>query len=141
MTPRTNGPLTASVGQSDYFPRFSPDGQTVAFVRFLDVRDIFLVRTAGGEPKRLTFDDAIISGLDWTPDGAYIVFLSDRLGRLPRLWKVSASGGQPEPLPMPPGVIEEPSLSRNGRRLAYTQVEMNANMWRYEVSSTVGQTV
>jgi Tol biopolymer transport system component len=137
--PKDKRALTASVGQWDYFPRFSPDGQTVAFVRFLDVRDIFLVRTAGGEPKRLTFDDAVIFGLDWTPDGAYIIFFSDRLGGSVRPWKIPASGGQPEPLSMPPGVVEEPSLSRDGRRLAYTQREFNANIWRYEVAPTPGR--
>jgi Tol biopolymer transport system component len=107
----------------------------VAFIRSADVRDIFLVRTAGGEPKRLTFDNTSISGLDWTPDGAYIVFLSDRLGGSVRLWKVPASGGQPEPLPLPSDAVEGIALSRDGRRLAYTQREYNANIWRYEVSA------
>jgi Tol biopolymer transport system component len=133
--PKDKRPLTTSFGQWDYLPRFSPDGRTVAFVRFADVRDIFLVQTAGGEPKRLTFDNTFIYGLDWTPDGAYIVFLSGRLGGSVRLWKVSASGGRPEPLPMPPDVVEEPALSRDGHRLAFTQREFNANIWRYEVSA------
>jgi Tol biopolymer transport system component len=132
--PQDKRPLSTSfVGQADFSPRFSPDGRTVAFVQFADVRDIFLVPTAGGEPRRLTFDNAYISGLDWTPDGAYIVFLSDRLGGRPRLWKVSASGGPPEPLPMPADAVEEPALSRDGHRLAYTKRELNANIWRYEV--------
>ena len=138
--PKDKRPLTISGGPAqDFWPRFSPDGQTLAFIRSADVRDIFLVRTAGGEPKRLTFDDTFIYGLDWTPDGAYIVFLSVRLGGTPRLWKVLASGGQPEPLSMPPGVVEEPSLSRDGRRLAYTQREWNENIWRYELPRTTGQ--
>jgi Tol biopolymer transport system component len=138
--PEDKRPLTTFVGQIyDYDPHFSPDGQTVAFVRFLDVRDIFLVRTAGGEPKRLTFDDTFIYGLNWTPDGAYIIFSSDRQGGRGRLWKVSASGGQPQPLPVGQGAVYEPTLSRHGRRLAYTQYEWNANIWRYEVPRTTGQ--
>jgi Tol biopolymer transport system component len=137
--PRDKRPLTTSLGQSEYFPRFSPDGQTVAFIRSADVRDIFLVRTVGGEPRRLTFDNTSISGLDWTPDGAYIVFLSDRLGGSLRLWKVPASGGRPEPLPMPPDRVEGFALSRDGRRLAYWQRELNANIWRYEVPPPGGR--
>ncbi len=131
--PEDKRPLTTSIGQPENFPRFSPDGQTVAFVRVADAGDIFLAPTAGGEPRRLTFDNSYIYSLDWTPDGAYIVFLSDRLGGKPRLWKVSASGGQPEPLPVPPDVVEGFALSRDGRRMAYWQREFNANIWRYEV--------
>ena len=132
--PKDKRPLTISGGPAqDFWPRFSPDGQTLAFIRSADVRDIFLVRTAGGEPKRLTFDDTSIYGLDWTPDGAYIVFSSVRLGESVRLWKVLASGGQPEPLFTPPSGVEETSLSRDGRRLAYTQRELNVNIWRYEI--------
>jgi Tol biopolymer transport system component len=127
--------LTISTGQADLSPRFSPDGKTVAFLRQPGAlgRDIFLVRLAGGEPKRLTFDNVIIRGLDWTPDGAYIVFSSDRFSGRGRLWKVSASGGQPEPLPVGQGGAYFPSLSRAGQRLAYTQADSNTNIWRYEV--------
>jgi Tol biopolymer transport system component len=134
--PEDKRPLTPSfVGQADYFPRFSPDGRTVAFVRLDDVKDIFLVRTEGGEPRRLTFDNTYVYGLDWTPDGAYIIFFSDRQGGSVRPWKILASGGRPEPLPMPPDGVDEPALSRDGRRLAYTQSEFNTNIWRYEVSA------
>lgn len=129
----------APIGQgSDYYPRFSPDGQTVAFIR---ATDIFLMRLGGGEPKRLTSDDSAPYGLDWTPDGACIVFISDRQGGTRRLWKTSASGGQPEQLSLPPGVGEGFSVARHARRLAFTQLEMNVNIWRYEVPQTAGQIV
>lgn len=135
-------PLTAPDERTeDYFPRFSPDGKTVAFLRHDggSAEDIFLVRVAGGEPKRLTFDDAHIVGLDWTPDGAYIVFSSDRQGARGRLWEVLASGGQPKPLSVSQDAVYDHSLSRVGRRLAYTLWEFNANIWRYEVPPTAGR--
>ncbi len=112
----------------------------MAFVHWApeDVNDIFLVRLAGGEPKRLTFDNEGTWGLDWTPDGAYIVFSSDRLGGRARLWKVRASGGQPEPLSVGLGGAISPALSRVGRRLAYTKWEINHNIWRYEILRTTG---
>jgi Tol biopolymer transport system component/tRNA A-37 threonylcarbamoyl transferase component Bud32 len=143
--PEDKRPLTTSVGGTyDRDPRFSPDGQTVAFVRLLAgyayFQDVFLVRIAGGEPKRLTFDNVIMNGLDWTPDGAYIVFSSDRLGGSGRLWKVSASGGAPEPLSVGQGGASSPTLSRDGRRMAYTQTSQNINIWRYEVPQGAGRT-
>jgi Tol biopolymer transport system component/tRNA A-37 threonylcarbamoyl transferase component Bud32 len=143
--PQNRRPLTASAGQwADAWPRFSPDGQTVAFVRVSGAEianDIYVVGAAGGQPKRLTFDNAVTNGLDWTPDGAYIVFSSDRLSGQGRLWKVAASGGQPEPLPVGQGGAYQPSLSRDGHRLAYTQAFGSVDIWRYEVSRTPGRSV
>jgi len=133
--PKDNRPLTTSPGlqAAGYLPRFSPDGQKVAFVRYAETRDICVAPTSGGEAKRLTFDDAFIYGLDWTSDGTYIVFVSDREGAKPRLWRVSASGGQPEPMSLVTDIEGEFALSHDGRRLAYTKWEWNSNLWRYEV--------
>jgi Tol biopolymer transport system component/tRNA A-37 threonylcarbamoyl transferase component Bud32 len=141
--PENTRPLTSSGTQpEDYLPRFSPDGKTVAFGRYSHsgtAVDIFLVRIAGGEPKRLTFDNSPIYGLDWTPDGNYIVFSSDRLGNSGRLWKIRASGGEPEPLSMGQGGATWPSLSHDGFRLAYSQADTNINIWRYDVPRTTGR--
>jgi Tol biopolymer transport system component/predicted Ser/Thr protein kinase len=119
---------------TDDAPRFSPDGRSVAFIRNLGrgwVEDVHVVRVAGGEPQRLTFDKTLVNGLDWTPNGAYIVFSSQRLGE-PGLWKVPVAGGEPEPLSVGQEGFK-PSLSRDGHRLAYTLASDNANIWRYEI--------
>jgi dipeptidyl aminopeptidase/acylaminoacyl peptidase len=40
-----------------------------------DVRgDVWVVPAAGGEPRRLTADDGVISFLEWSPDGASILY-------------------------------------------------------------------
>jgi Tol biopolymer transport system component len=129
--------LTTSAGQAaDYYPRFSPGGKTVAFVRAFtasSAEDIFLVGVTGGESKRLTFDNTYVDGLDWTPDGAFVVFSSARLGSGGRLWKVPAAGGEPEPLSVGQGGAYSPALCRDGRSLVYTLASVNANIWRYEI--------
>ena len=86
----TSAPSIAPFG--DYYPAWSPDGGTLAFARSskVAVSDIYLVSVAGGEPRRLTFDDRRIDGVAWTPDGSSIVFSSWR-AEGPGLWKVSAS--------------------------------------------------
>jgi Tol biopolymer transport system component/predicted Ser/Thr protein kinase len=125
----------------DSGPRFSPDGRTLALRRSLPAgaSDIYTVPVAGGELKRLTFDKAWVGGLDWTPDAAYMIFSSERLGGQFRLWKVPASGGEPEALAVGQADAYEPSLSRDGHRLAYTQAFAQYSIWRYEVSSVKGR--
>jgi len=51
------------------------------------------VPVTGGDPKRLTFDNAgEFVGLAWSSDGRDIMFSSDR-AQTAGLWKIPASGG------------------------------------------------
>ncbi len=142
---RLTSPPAQDVG--DWWPAFSPDGKTVAFVRQIDEwrGDIYVASVDGGEPRRLTLDSALIQGLDWTPDGGSIVFLSPRGEALLGLWRISASGGMPEPLAVGADVVwsisgvSPPSISRNGHRLAYVQSFGDSNIWRIEVPSSAGR--
>ncbi len=127
----------------DWHPAFSPDGQTLAFTRWIRrfACDIYLVPIRGGEPKRLTFDDLNIGGLAWTADGQSIVFLSFHDGGS-RLWKISAAGGTPEPLEIGsnyPWLGMRFSISRQGHRLAYSLRLDDTNIWRVEVPGSEGQ--
>jgi Tol biopolymer transport system component len=67
------------------------------------------------------------------------VFSSSRGGSFFTLWRISASGGTPEPLR---GVGENalsPTISRQGNRLAYTSDLLDINIWRIEVSGSTGR--
>lgn len=109
-------------------PTFSPDGKSLAFV---SAQDVYVESAAGGEARRLTFDKRIIFGLTWTGDGKEIVFSSNR-GGLNSLWRVSVSGGTPEPVSGVGEYAIQPSVSRQGNRLAYLLRKQNANIWRVE---------
>ncbi len=103
---------------------FSPDGSQVAFVRGTIagvVNDIFLAPAMGGEAKRLTFDKCPTYGLTWTADGHDIVFSSMRGGQL-SLWRVSVSGGTPQPIIGPSSPAMHPSVASKGDLLSYQQV-------------------
>ena len=121
-------------------PAISPDGSRVAFVRgdATFVLDVAAKRTSraapGTEPAyspsgrlatvvggRVIVDAvALADGRSpaWTPDGRSIVFSSDRAGSWD-LWRVPASGGEPERLTAEPGDELLPAVSPDGARIAF----------------------
>ncbi|HZS06006.1 MAG TPA: winged helix-turn-helix domain-containing protein [Blastocatellia bacterium] len=134
---RLTSPPAGSVG--DFFPAFSPDQKTLAFVRSVSIAtaDIWLLPLTGGEPRRLTFDNISIRGLAWTPGGREIVFASRRGSSTYNLWKVSAGGGTPEQLMISERDAYSPAVSRQGNRLAYTQSLLDENIWRIGLNGSV----
>lgn len=129
--------LTAppAAAHADRFPAISPDGKTVAFVRFSSsgVGDLYLVPTASGDARRLTFDNTGTASPVWTPDGREILFLSERGGGY-GLWRVSATGGTPTPVEAAGRNLTYLAISRQGHRLAWTQTSNDLNIWRMELT-------
>jgi Tol biopolymer transport system component/DNA-binding winged helix-turn-helix (wHTH) protein len=127
-------PITSPTGQElDYCPAFSPDGSSVVFVRGTlagVVSDLYVVPTAGGDARRLTFDKTWIKGAPtWTRDGREVVFASAR-GGLASLWRVPASGGEPQPVAGVGVIASSPSVSPIGNQLVYQQQFFKENIWR-----------
>jgi tricorn protease len=61
----------------EIFPKFSPDGKSIAFTGDYDGNtDVFVMPAAGGEPRRLTYHPGADLVLAWTPDGKKILFRS-----------------------------------------------------------------
>jgi len=116
--------LTAFQGEETN-PRFSPDGQWVAFSGAYDGNtDVYVVPAAGGEPRRLTWHpgEDIVRG--WVPDGSQVLFDSGRTGAplaYSKLWTVPLAGGMPRPLRIPR--VFKGSYSPDGSRMAYQMIE------------------
>jgi Tol biopolymer transport system component/DNA-binding winged helix-turn-helix (wHTH) protein len=101
-------------------PAFSPDGATIAFFQSggSPLGDLWVVSAAGGQARRLTFDESLGGSPVWAADGRSIVFSSQRGGSR-TLWRVPASGGAPVALLQSSGDEDQPAISRDGRKLAY----------------------
>ena len=137
--------LTAHPGQ-ELFPKFSPDGEWIAFTGQYDGDEqVYVMPATGGPPKQLTFYPAAGPlpprwGYDhqvygWTPDGKNILFRSlrdaDGGKTLTGLYTVSAMGGLPVKLPMPTSGAGE--FSPDGKSLLYSPLFRDFRTWkRYE---------
>ena len=95
--------LTASVGEVSR-PRFSPDGELLAFAgKEEGPQEVYVMPASGGVAQRLTFLAANTSIAGWSSDGEHILFAS---GAGQALWgqefiyAISPQGGQPEKVPV-----------------------------------------
>ena len=65
-------------GESDSAPRWSPDGERLAFLRGDEEgknRQVWVMPAAGGEPRRLTELALGFETLEWSPDGSRLAGL------------------------------------------------------------------
>ncbi len=120
----------------DGLSAFSPDGRSLAFARTRGgwPSDIYVLAISESgeprdEPRPLTTDSKTIFGFDWTADGRAVVFASDH-GGMHALWRVAASGGEPERLSVGSDFCLWPAVSRKGNRLAYVKATWDYNIWR-----------
>ena len=119
---------------SESYPRFSPDGNTIAYTaNYHGNSDVYLIDANGGVPKRLTFHGMFDRVLGWTPDGNSVLFASSRESgrqRYSQFYTVPAAGGPATKLPIPYG--EYASFSPDGLKIAYTdRSRVNRNWKRY----------
>lgn len=101
-------------------PRWSPDGQWIAFQRGDGLRfDIFVTSPKTGETRQLTHDRNIINGLAWLPDGTGLVYGSSRESTIPylpalSLWEVRLAGRPPRQVTTAEAWYEEPDVHASG---------------------------
>ena len=98
-------------------------------------QDIYVIPVGGGVARRLT-DDKALDGLPrWTPDGARVVFCSERTGHY-QLFEVAAEGGAARPLRANGYVEYQADVSPDGRTLAFlSNAEGAEQLWAQERGS------
>lgn len=123
-------PLASPPGQES-FPRFSPDGETIAFMGNYDGNtDLYVIPREGGVPVRVTYHPAVEALCDWTPDGQLLYFSNALAGlqRQTQLFTVPPQGGLPTRLPVPYGA--NGAVSPDGQWLAYTPHSRDHRTWK-----------
>ncbi|MEP6846178.1 MAG: PDZ domain-containing protein, partial [Panacibacter sp.] len=118
----------------EIYPKFSPDGKSIAFTGNYDGnKDVYVMPVAGGVPLRLTehsYGDRIT---DWTNDGKRILFASVRESgkyRFNQFYTVPVTGGSAEKLPL--AYAEYGSYSPDGKQMALNfRSQVGRNWKRY----------
>ncbi|MFO7755242.1 MAG: protease, partial [Bacteroidales bacterium] len=129
----------------EVFPKFSPDGSTIAFTGQYDGNtEVFTIPAAGGSPERLTYTATL--GRDdigdrmgpnnivmaWAPDGEKIIYRSRKQSFNAfrgQLFTVPASGGLSSEVPLSDGGFC--SYSPSGDKLAFNWVFREFRTWKY----------
>ena len=120
-------------------PNWSPHGQRIAYWaasienRGQAQRDIWTVPAEGGSPTAVTSDAALDWSPVWSPDGRFLYFASDRGGSR-NLWRIrldETTGrvlGTPEALTTPAPDTRHPTISADGRLVAYASYAQTASV-------------
>ncbi|MBC7827668.1 MAG: PD40 domain-containing protein [Chitinophagaceae bacterium] len=114
------------------FPKFSPDGKTIAFSGNYDGNtDVYTIPASGGIPFRLTqhgYPDRVV---EWNPDGKRVLFASGRESgreRYNQFFTIPSAGGTAVKLPL--AYAEFGSYSPDGKEMAVTFISQVFRNWK-----------
>jgi Tol biopolymer transport system component len=133
-----------SEGVSHVRPRWAPDGRRIVFQNIERTKfDVRIFDLANGKSTWVTNDAVQDLNPVWSPSGRFVYFSSYRGGGI-NIWRVAISdngtpAGMPQQLTIGAGQDVEIAISRNGKRLAFSIVRQNADIWRLPVSPETGK--
>ena len=113
----------------------SPDGKWVAYTQSRAVIEpeksevntqIFLAAADGSHRTQLTRGEKSATAPEFSPDGRYVYFSSERSGN-PNLWRIPVDGGEAEMLTDWKGEMGAYHVSQDGKWIAFAAMEPRAD--------------
>ena len=121
--------LTEKNAAADGYPRYSPDGKTLAYRAQAragfeaDRWQLWALDLATGQSRSLTAAwDQSVNSFTWAPDGSRI-FIEAQSGGGEPVWSVAASGGEVKQL-YAGGVNSDLSLANNGKAVVFVHQQL-----------------
>jgi len=132
-----------SEGSHHVRPRWSPDGTRIAFQNIEKTKfDVRVFDLTHSRSFWVTNDAVQDLNPVWSPLGKFVYFSSYRGGGI-NIWRAAMSPngsfiGPPQQMTIGAGQDVEIAVSRDGRRLAFSTLRQNADIWRLPVSPETG---
>jgi TolB protein len=93
----SGAPRLVTENPASYFHSWAPDGKTIAFTRpNHGAGNIYSISVEGGAETALTSGTGMSDDPDYSADGKWIYFNSDRAGGLMQIWRMHGDGSAPE---------------------------------------------
>src|SRR6266850_2844333 len=123
--------------KSAFNPKISPDGKRVVYevqsANWEDNsfdRNLWIADIASGEVRQLTSAKKSSTGADWSPDGKWIAFVSDRPAQISgstadkkQLYVISANGGEAQQLSKSETDVGGFEWAPDSRRIAFAATD------------------
>ena len=138
--------LTAGLAW-DMQPRYSPDGDWIAFTSDRAGGDnVWIVRRDGSDPRQVTKEDfRLLNSPAWSPDGQWIAarkhFTGTRSLGSGEIWLVHRSGGEGARMTDKPDDqkdVGEPAFSPDGRWVYFSQDTTPGDVFEYNKDPNAG---
>jgi Tol biopolymer transport system component len=126
----------------DTQPRFSPDGREISFAARHSsgspYSELALADLDSGKTRLLTHDNALALSPAWSPDGRFIYFASSRGGTI-NIWKIAATGGEPEQITAGEGDDADLDVSADGKRIVFGTLRQKIAIAQLDMQAKPGQ--
>ncbi len=123
--------------QSAFNPKISPDGKRVVYeVQKTNweenafERNLWIADVASGETHALTTAKKSSTNPEWSPDGKWMAFLSDRPGQIAgtpegkkQLYVISADGGEAQQVTKVENDVSDLAWAADSKRLAFSMTD------------------